>query len=422
MRRPLTYLRDMATISAGTVGQRLLGGFMLILLARWLAPTEYGRLTLAYMVMVTVAQVPASVDVGFVALYLRDRTIRPDLAVAYRNLMGALAFLVVVVGCGTAEYLAENVFRETDAAALIRLSLAGGALYMLFLNGPAYLQATGRLWTMSAALVTYAALQMGAALFVKLALGSTEATVYVGAWTLVTGLTAVWAMALSGRPFRPLSMELVALRRLLSLSKWITVGTAAYAVAQGADFFILAYFVDAQDLGTYSVGLRYASLLAIATAAFTMLSLSKGAASRTTVALARYLRSSGEIAVLLLCFAGVLLVLAGHLLPLIFGDEYRSAVPLARLLIVASVPTVLLVPLANAFYGADRLPWIAGLNVGQLLVAIGGGALLIRSFGSYGAAWSVLVSRGTGLIIAVIGIRVVLGPDWRSIVSVKSAV
>ena len=400
---------QLATVTTGTAVQRLLGGVMLILLARWLTAADYGRFSLAYVAMATTSQVAAGFGGGFVALYRRRPDDREALVSAHRLTALALAAAAVLLGAAVSPLLARFAFDDPGLTPALILGFAGAATLTLFSNLNFEHQAQMNFGRFALLLALSGFLNLTAVALVKLAVPDASPVAYLAALCASSLIVAVACLATLGlRALRRSSM----VRTYLHYGKWPALSASAYAVSQGMDLFILAAFVEKSEVGHYSAAVRYAALYGLFVAGLASLLLPTAASAQDWPSRRQYLETSVRLAAILACVNLVLLALAQTLVPLLFGAEYEESIGLARLLVVAILPVAVSVALGNLFYSADRLQWIAavtGVQIAALAVLC---LSLIPVLGATGAAIAVLVSRLLAIATTLVGLRAIWGRGW----------
>ena len=399
----------MATATTGAAAQRLLGGVMLILLARWLTAADYGRFSLAYVAMATTSQVAAGFGGGFVALYRRRPEEREDLVAAHRLTALALAAAAVVVGAAISPLLARYAFDDAGLTPVLILGFAGGATLTLFSNLNFEHQAEMNFGRFALLLALSGFLNLSSVAVVNVVTPDASPVAYLAALCASSLVVALVCLATLG--VRALRRS-PSLRTYLGYGKWPALAASAYAVSQGLDLFILAAFVDKTEVGHYSAAVRYAALYGLFVAGLAALLLPTAASAQDWPSRRRYLENSLRLTAVLACVNLVLLALAQNLVPLLFGAEYEESIGLARLLVIAILPLAASVALGNLFYSADRLQWIAavtGIQIGALAVLC---LALVPVLGAAGAAIAVLASRLLAIGATVVGLRSIWGPGW----------
>ncbi|MDH4196077.1 MAG: oligosaccharide flippase family protein [Candidatus Aminicenantes bacterium] len=111
--------------------------------------------------------------------------------------------------------------------------------------------------------------------------------------------------------------------------------------------------------------------------------------------------------------AGV--ILAKPLISLVFGPTYLASVDPSRILLGASVPGLLFTVLLSILYMSDDLRTAVKITGAVAVLSVGGSLALIPLYGARGAALSLLLAFGTGLLVVGLrlGRRLSVPFEWR---------
>lgn len=121
--------------------------------------------------------------------------------------------------------------------------------------------------------------------------------------------------------------------------------------------------------------------------------------------LARTLR----VAVVLALGAAVLLAIVSPVaVPLAFGSQFREAVPLSELAILAGALSAVQFAVVRLLVADDRPRGVISSYAVTVGVMLAGDLALVPSFGAVGASWAYIVASGAGLVMAV---RLLARPD-----------
>ncbi len=245
--------------------------------------------------------------------------------------------------------------------------------------------------------------------------------------TAISATIALIALTLALRrslPDSSLGNEVV-LDRLNGLGKiWLQqswplffIAISQQVMAQG-QLILLGTYATTADAGHFAIAARLAALATFALAAVTSISgpLIAAAYERQSFAeLRRIGYISARISFLFACIIGILLMIFGEYLLLLFGETFAAALlPLAILLVGG---------LGNAFTGAvahfltmtNRQNSVLGILLASTAVSLVSGVLLIPLYGAAGAAWSATIGLLVPNILMVIVVRRTLGIDATAI-------
>jgi len=225
------------------------------------------------------------------------------------------------------------------------------------------------------------------------------AVVMRSVWALVIGLllTAALGTVLSYvfHSYRPrLALEKIALRRALNLGKFTLVIAVASYVTTMADNVMVGRLLGTSALGNYSLAYNVASA-PISVLVFSLgkvlfpayAEIAAGHPNRLEQAFTKVFSISSLI---LLTIAVPSFLLAGEIVQLLFGSKWTSAGTVLRIMALTIPLRGLALIMSTVFFGLNRPKQVA---VGRTLEAVVFLALLyplITAFGLAGAAWAVV--------------------------------
>lgn len=206
---------------------------------------------------------------------------------------------------------------------------------------------------------------------------------------IVVGLALLARLGwLGGRP------RLDLMRGFVAYGAKVHVGEMMYSLRSRLDQALVSLWLPAAELGMYVVALTVANgplILAttIGNVAFPKISQQATHEGKALV-FGRYLRLSIALS------SGTILALGAVLpwiLPLLFGESFRPAVPVAAILLSGLLPLAARIMCQQALKSWDRPLVIWRAELVGLIAAGAALALLIPTFGIIGAAWSVVASQ-----------------------------
>lgn len=209
---------------------------------------------------------------------------------------------------------------------------------------------------------------------------------------LIAAAVGLWVMAKRGwlglRPRRDL------MRSLIIYGAKVHVGEVLNSLRQRLDQALVALLLPSADLGLYVVALTMANapmflVATIANVAFPKMSQQGTAGGRTEV-FGRYLRLALLIAALI---AVGLLAVAHLVLPLLFGQAFRPAVPILQVLLLGLPAHALKIMLMQALKAWDRSLVIGRSELAGVAVAAPAMLILMPRLGILGAAMAVVAAQ-----------------------------
>jgi O-antigen/teichoic acid export membrane protein len=187
------------------------------------------------------------------------------------------------------------------------------------------------------------------------------------------------------------------------------IGTSAFYASQVAVVTLL----DPAIVGLFFVAFGVARIMEVTYTAVATVLLPKTAGLGSAEVVEKTMRAArlnllGSIPITL-----ILILLAGFLLPLLYGDDFAAAVLLARVMLVEALVTGTTSILAQAFLalGRPRIPTL--LNIIGLAASIIGMVMLVPSLGAMGVVVTMLLVACLKLATIVTSYRKLLGVPLR---------
>jgi O-antigen/teichoic acid export membrane protein len=189
----------------------------------------------------------------------------------------------------------------------------------------------------------------------------------------------------------------------------IIVYSLCVALMGSVDVFVLAAKCGAAATAEYGVALRYYGMTLMFINAVNTVLLPRAVAARDKADLARLVGDTKAIALI-----GVLCLLAAFLfapaaIGAIDGAKYPESPKLVRILLLASLSSVLFSPYVNILIAAKDIQFMVFAALVAAAIAVCTHLLLISRFGSTGAATSTSISFGTLNVIVYLRSKKIIG-------------
>lgn len=413
------FITGAAWMTATRWGLRLLGLINTAILARLLAPADFGLLAMA---MIVVSFIEIWFWLGVDTALIQNKNATPDdfnSAWTLRIMQGALVSLVMV---------------------------ASSSLAAKFFNEPRLVTV---LWVLAPAILLTAANNIGIVNFQKevnfrpefiMTLGSkifsVIVTIFLGFWLrnywalvlgIFSGYLATFVLSYMMHPYRPrLSLKRAA--ALWSFSKWVLVGNLGSFLSAKADELIVGKMVSPTDLGIYSVASDIGQMATNELARplnrvlFPLFSTMQDDLARVR---ATYLKAIGGVNAFTLPTGVGLALLAPEAVEVLLGSQWLAAIPYLSIFAIygavrflySSAPSLLTA--LGYVRKCAYLQWFESIML--VLLCIGGGL----AYGLPGIALArVLVAVGVGLLTlsflkryVAINLSDFMGTLWRPILS-----
>ena len=236
---------------------------------------------------------------------------------------------------------------------------------------------------------------------------------------LLVGNAATWFIAAG---FGPLTRALAAppspdlAKRMVHYGARVQFGSWANAANMRLDQLLLSLFAPAASLGLYVVAVSYAGVLLMipVSAALVMLPevVRQHQAGTARACLERWCRG----VLWTTCVGGAVIAPLGVVaIPALFGSAFQGAVPLAIVLVPATVLLGMNQVILTAFRGIGRPEIGSTSEVVGVAVTIAGLAALLPRYGVYGAATASLLAYGASHLYLARKAVVVFESDMKSL-------
>ncbi|MFI5292944.1 MAG: lipopolysaccharide biosynthesis protein, partial [Candidatus Limnocylindrales bacterium] len=338
--------RDSLTFGLGAVVGKIAGFVMVLILVRLMAPDALGDLDVVFALLNTVAIIALlQVEVAATRLYFDEVTDdgRKRLVASF----GAIVLVSSLVIAVVMALLAQTISRALFGSIALAPAVTAAAVGVVGMTIEAFVLTVLRVTSRPRAFATVEG--VGFVLYlltvpILLVAWQPDATAVLAGWAISVGLAAAVGLVLVRHDLgrRPTQEAARALLRLAA-----PLAPVAVAVV-GAEFVNRAILLDrggSEDVAFLTVGLRFASVAAIAVAAFQLAYQPRAYRSGTS---AEGLRQTGHdgyrviVAVLALVVVGA--AVSPELIPLLAGDTYAASVaPFGWGLVAASSAAVFLV-------------------------------------------------------------------------------
>jgi O-antigen/teichoic acid export membrane protein len=332
-------------------------------------------------------------------LFRSDLEAAMDVVRAAFLLRVATLFMALAPALLLQSWLAERFLDGRDHAPLVLLIAVAGAGELLLRSVLAYFQATERFDRF----VAFESVFQGGRLLVILALASMQ-SLSVTTVLVSYGAMGCFAAVLGARrlppgllAFRPIPAPV--LGDTARFFVWTLLGFSLAAGTERMDLFLLGRFRGAQDVGLYGGVLTLAvipdfvsGLLATVLQPRVMRLQERG----------ELLIFSRKLMLVMLPFCVLALVVVvsvgDAIVALALGPRFSSGVPALIVLAAGSLAWLVLTPVPAVLISMTAPRTSLTLIVLQLLMVVGGGVVLIPTYGVVGAAAAV---AGTRVVIAV---------------------
>jgi O-antigen/teichoic acid export membrane protein len=316
-----------------------------------------------------------------------------ELFAAIMALVGILSVVLIGIGLVVVPVVFQGHSPEVQTIALYFLCAYLPTYFAsLFTSGMFQGQLRIGTWNILRALVPATYL---AAILVLMVLDNASVRDFAIAFIIAQAAAAIAGLGLLIRlGWTSLRARYDVMRSLVVYGVKVHVGEILYSLRQRIDQAAISLLLPAADLGLYVVALTVANgplilVFTLANVAFPKISQQATAGGKLVV-FGRYLRFSLAMAAAMIL---VLWVLVPWLLPLLFGEPFSPAVPIANLLLLGTLPLAAKLMFQQALKAWDRSLVVGRSELVGLAVAAMSIAILMPAFGLIGVAWSLVLSQ-----------------------------
>ncbi|HUR82783.1 MAG TPA: lipopolysaccharide biosynthesis protein [Thermoanaerobaculia bacterium] len=380
-----------------TAGAKFITLVGLALLARLLAPREFGMLAFA-MVYITYAETIGDLGSGMALVYWPDRREDAALVTFWVNALAGAGWCVATFIL--APWVAD-FFNAPNGAPIVR---ALGFSFIIRYLGNAHDALSQKDMRFRARLLP----EFGLAA-IKAVVSLVLAWMGFGAWSLVWGHLAgvaastifLWAIV----PWRPsfrLPMDLV--KPMLGYGRGIIIVNVLAAVTHHADLAVVGRLLGTTALGLYQMATKVPEttivvlLWVMSKVLFPAFSRmhADGQSLRTP-----YLTASRYISAVTLPASVGLLLLARPVVLVFLGDQWLAAAPILGALSVFAGLRALSTHAGDVLKATGRAKLLARLSIIKAIIIVPG-LLLGAKWGATGVAWGLSISTAAGTLLTLI--------------------
>ncbi len=232
---------------------------------------------------------------------------------------------------------------------------------------------------------------------------------YAAQWFIAAGFGPV-ARALAARPSTHVA------KRMVHYGARVQVGSWANAANIRLDQLLLSLFAPAASLGLYVVAVSYAGVLVMIPVSAALVMLPEIVRQHQAGAARACLERWSRAVLWATCLGGAVIAPLGIVaVPALFGSAFESAVPIAAVLVPATVLLGMNHVLSTAFRGIGRPEIGSTSEVIGVVVTIAALAALLPRYGVYGAATASLLAYGASHLYLARKAVIVFDSDVKSL-------
>lgn len=381
--------------ASGSLGNGVLGALSAAILARYLGVVDFGIFVLILSLFNLMTDLS---DAGLSSAIIRfgPEYLAKDDKPGFRKVVSIVLRYKLIIGLiviGVAIVFLKPIIAHTfghvdeHIAQPFLLSLVAVALNIVAGTFPSIFQAhkqfrlaalVGLLRSASKVLLLLACIPL-----------VTQWTVALGIWIEIAAL-AVFLLA--GLFFSPLKSVTITVadqplqRRIFSFNKWITLYQVISLLGGRLDILFVGGLSDGHALGIYGAASRVAGMVMMAAYSYMAVMLPDLSSAGTEALLQRKQRNSLVVVGGMLAGIGVLALIAGPMIRLVFGELFAEASTVLQIMCVGMGFTILSYPLLAGAFARGKSAIFPVMSGVALLAFIGANVYLIPKMGVTGAA------------------------------------
>jgi O-antigen/teichoic acid export membrane protein len=395
IRKRLQEGRSLLVFSAVTMTDRALGVVLPLVVAKWFAPGLFGSYSLARMIVFAIAALTmSSAQPAFIVQ--AGRELRDGGAIR-RTFSSQCLFLVLSIVL----FLPALLLLRGQVAAFAGISVAEVALVSLAFVGLSLktflgnlLLALGRRSTSALVDLAYNVLTLGLLAACHFTWGVDIRSVFLVYFLAACGVSVLFLPAIPLPMLLPFEFDRAAVREMLSVTKWMVLGSAAAYLVDWGDNVVLRLYVSMGDIGTYNVAyplFKGTLFLAGGVNQYFLPFLCEHIADKEK--LRAFLNRKRPVVLLMgLAAIGLLFLLAPAMIRAIYGQKYAEAGLALRILLAGGALNLYTVFQGTLCYAFGRHRAWQLITVAQLVANLALDFLLAPRMGILGTAVATVIA------------------------------
>jgi O-antigen/teichoic acid export membrane protein len=373
-------------IAIETISGKAVSFVSFLILARLLAPEDYGAITLILGVFLAIPGVLLNEGLSDMIVQREDLSDEHINAAFWINLAMALVFVAIaqvgapLIAWYTKRPITESLFRWLSVTLIFTaLSAIASAMYRRDLH---YRRFAAR---------TVASMLCASIVAIAMALMGYGVWSLVGLQLTISGIGSIilWA-GIEWRPKLPVSRQ--AVKDIYHFVSRLTISNTVRFAAEKVDTFIIGLFLDTVSLGFYYIVLRLmmiVDLIALDPVHELMLPVLSRSQNDPTRMRRQYFRMIWTIAACYTPLLAGLGVFSPLLFPLFFGPKWDGAIPLMIICSILCFSTPLNRPVQQVLVSLGRPGALFRFNLIRLIFTVGSFLVGVQ-FGIIGAVWALV--------------------------------
>ena len=193
------------------------------------------------------------------------------------------------------------------------------------------------------------------------------------------------------------------LKKLLSFTVYLGIARGLTALSSRLDVLMIISLKNATEAGIYAIAARVISIYPLLSGSFSAVLAPKLSKIKNKGELKKFLIKIILATGVLTLSALFMIVVSESFITVLFGEKAAGAVPVFRLLLISMLFFVASVPAVSLSIYYLKKPQILTINaVLQLFIVFFGNLYFIPRYGSFGAAYSLILSYSITLVLTSI--------------------
>lgn len=366
---------------------------LFIILARFLAPSIFGSV-IYYLTILSLVTLIA--DFGTIQWYQKEKTLLNTTKGVVSRLLNARFISLLLSALLLIIYLALSQRFSLFVSSLLIISLIPEALLSIF-DGY-YLEKKNP----KKISIKQIARSIMFAIFLLIFINQMSIEIFAIAVFTAAFINMLWFVPWKYIKEFKLNIS-EGIKTLKSSAKYAVLITTSYAYSRG-DSIIIENTIGSASLGIYSAGYRYLEGLSLLPTALAQ-NLFHIAAKKDNLKLSQVFKISSVMLVLGTLIGGLLFVSAEFLTTILLGVDYSLAANVVRIFSLVVILFFVNAPLGSIVQSSDILKKFIPWGIGNTILNIILNLIFIPSHGILAAAWIMLFTEVSGLIINMVFVK-----------------
>lgn len=398
-------IRSSAIVTFGNVFGTALSAIALIIISRFLGPSEFGIFSAAFSVMMIMVRLgDFGLNLALQRYLARSENPLRDTSVTnifYIKIFLSVSFIFIFT---SASQILDTRLLHFDSRSLVIAALisALGVVFYEFIG--VVVQAAHKFshYALTVIFQAIGKIVTVLALIRTSLLTPINAIILYGLAPLASGLLVSRLAGVKIKQISRLTSAIKDSSGILKVAKWTSVAMISAAIADNLDVLIIQYFLTPFDTGLFSAALRISTF-------FSLVGISVGSVLNIRVAkyhdkenLDKYIRKSVKYSLAIGALLLMLIPFSPLMINLTAGPDYALASNTLDFLFVATAILAATSPYVALFFVFDRPQYFALSGTISTLLLLSSDLLMIPSLGTMGASYARIITRVGVLIFTIL--------------------